>query len=124
MALISITNSEVGEEDGSYETFSLDCKGAAGDMIYITDHEVTYSWGEVGHTIYEVNVLKYNFPDLNAGRPRTLKVYFGVSPGVCRASKNVANQDEGDILPLVADTKTNPTAIFDLIRRKTTVITA
>ena len=53
--------SEVGEGDEKYETFSLDCKGATGDMIYISDREVTHSSyaGGLGHSICEVNVLKY-----------------------------------------------------------------
>ena len=53
--------SEVGEGDEKYETFSLDCKGIAGDMIYITDREVTHPSyaGGLGHSICEVNVLKY-----------------------------------------------------------------
>ena len=48
-------------------------------MIYITDHEVTnYSWGELGHTIYEVNVLK--LAGMITGKPPTflIKTHFGV----------------------------------------------
>ena len=35
------------------QTFSLECKGATGDMIYITDLEVTH----IGHGISEVQVI-------------------------------------------------------------------
>ena len=45
-------------------------------MIYVTDREVVYSWGEMGHSICEVNVLKW--AELSPGKPPTYFVQIQV----------------------------------------------
>ena len=40
----------------TYQTFSLDCNGAAGDMIYITDVDLDVE-ETIGHGISEVAVI-------------------------------------------------------------------
>ncbi|XP_063684359.1 uncharacterized protein LOC134818650 [Bolinopsis microptera] len=54
---------EITDYDDSveFQTFSLDCKGAAGDMIYITDTELDQHENHgksLGHLISEANVLE------------------------------------------------------------------
>ena len=46
-------------EDGEYETFSLDCQKAEGNMIYITDEEIqTRQTGhQLAHGFSEVFVI-------------------------------------------------------------------
>ena len=43
------------DDSVEFQTFSLNCNGAAGDMIYITDTE---TGGNVGHGISEVSVIE------------------------------------------------------------------
>ena len=46
------------DDSVEFQTFSLNCNGAAGDMIYITDTEA----GNVGHGISEVFVIESRHP--------------------------------------------------------------